>query len=272
MSEEKSSRTVEWDAAAYYRLSNPHVAWGQPVLDRLPLRGDETVLDAGCGAGRVTEDLLKRLPHGQVIALDISTNMLAEARERLTPQFGNQVMFIQADLQDFELTVPVDAVFSTAAFHWVHDHPRLFRSLFRALESGGRLVAQCGGGPNIALLRHRADELMSGPRLSQYFAGWTGPWEFASAEETAGRLHDAGFEDVDTSIEPKPTPMENATKYRDYLETVIFGSHLDRIPKPTDRAWFLDTLTTQAATDDPPFFLDYWRLNLSGRRPLDQRS
>ena len=267
MAEPKTSRTVEWDASAYYRLSNPHVVWGAPVLDRLPLTGTETVLDAGCGAGRVTAELLERLPGGHVIAMDISANMLAEARARLQPEFGERVSFIQADLQEFELPQPVDAIFSTAALHWVHDHPRLFACLFRALKPGGVLVAQCGGGPNIAALLDRAGQLMASDHLAAYFAGWSGPWEFASAEVTAERLAAAGFIDVETGTEPKPTPMPDAAEYRDYLETVIFGSHLARIPDAGLRDWFLDNLTEQAATDDPPYLLDYWRLNLAGRKP-----
>lgn len=269
MTDEKRSRTVEWDASEYYRLSNPHVDWGQTVLDRLHLQGDETVLDAGCGAGRVTADLLERLPRGRVIALDISANMLAEARERLTPRFGDQVTFVQADLQDFDLPEPVDAIFSTAAFHWVHDHPGLFSALFRALNPAGLLVAQCGGGPNIATLVNRAQKLMDSEPFSAYFAGWAGPWNFARAEETAHRLEAAGFSEVWTSIEPRPTTLNDAAEYRAYLETVVFGSHLDRIPDNHLRDQFLDHLTQQSAADDPPFLLDYCRLNMVGLRTAE---
>ncbi len=140
----------DWDAATYHRISEPQVTWGRRVLDRLPLRGDETVLDAGCGTGRLTAELLERLPRGRVLALDNSPAMLAAAREYLAPRFGDRVSFVLADLQelaDRPLPEPVDAIFSTAAFHWVLDHPRLFRGLYRALRPGGRLVAQCGGGP-----------------------------------------------------------------------------------------------------------------------------
>lgn len=268
MTEPKTSRTAEWDAAAYFRLSNPHVVWGQPVLDRLPLNGDETVLDAGCGAGRVTADLLERLPNGRVIALDISANMLAEARQQLAPRFGDRVTFIQADLQDFAVAEQVDAIFSTAALHWVLDHPRLFTALFKALKPGGRLVAQCGGGPNIATVLERAAILMASEPYAPHFAGWPGPWEFASAKVTAERLRDAGFVDIDTSLEPKPTPMPNADEYRDYLSTVVFGSHLDRLPDERLRREFIQTLTEQAASD-PPFLLEYWRLNMQCRRPAE---
>ncbi len=267
MTERTTSRTAEWDASAYFRLSNPHVVWGQSVLDRLPLQGDETVLDAGCGAGRVTADLLQRLPAGQVIALDISANMLAEARERLVPVFGDRVTFIQADLQEFRLDEPVDAIFSTAALHWVLDHPRLFSSLFAALKPGGHLVAQCGGGPNIASVLERAAALMESEPYAPYFAGWPGPWEFASAEVTAERLREAGFIDIETSLESRPTLLPDAEEYRDYLATIICGSHLDRLPDERLREAFVETLTAQSTADDPPFLLDYWRLNLAGRRP-----
>lgn len=269
MTESKTSRTAEWDAAAYFRLSNPHVIWGQPVLDRLPLRGDETVLDAGCGAGRVTADLLERLPGGRVIALDISANMLAEARQQLVPRFSDRVTFVRANLQDFTLDERVDAIFSTAALHWVLDHPRLFSALFAALKPGGRLVAQCGGGPNIAAVLERAAVLMRSEPYAPHFDGWPGPWEFASVEVTAERLRNAGFVDIETSLEPKPTPMPDADEYRDYLATVVFGSHLDRLPDEHLRRTFIQALTGHAASDDPPFLLDYWRLNMQCRRPAE---
>src|SRR5438067_13929126 len=92
---------ADWDATRYHRVAQPHAAWGANVLDRLELRGDEVVLDAGCGSGRVTAQLLERLPRGRVIAADLSPAMLAEARSVLQP-FGDQVAFVQADLLDVD--------------------------------------------------------------------------------------------------------------------------------------------------------------------------
>ncbi len=257
----------EWDAATYHRVANQHVTWGQRVLARLPLRGDETVLDAGCGTGRLTAELLERLPRGRVVAVDRSANMLETARAHLSPRFGDRVAFMRADLQDLRLNAPVDHVFSTAAFHWVLDHPRLFAGLFRALGPGGWLVAQCGGGPNIARLRKRADDLMTAPPFAPFFAGWPGPWTFADAPTTAERLRTVGFVAVETGLEATPTVLPNATEYQDFLASVVFGAHLDRIPDPELKERFVTILTNQAAGDDPPFALDYWRLNLQGQRP-----
>ena len=138
-------RPRDWNAESYQRISAPMEAMGREVLDRLELRGDERVLDAGCGTGRVTAALVERLPRGEVVAVDGSPAMVAEARERLGP--GVEVF--AADLLELELDRPVDAILSTATFHWIADHDRLFERLFAALRPGGRIVAQCGGAGNV---------------------------------------------------------------------------------------------------------------------------
>ncbi|MDQ3043594.1 MAG: methyltransferase domain-containing protein [Chloroflexota bacterium] len=264
----ESATPREWNATSYHRVATPHITWGRSVLARLPLRGDETVIDAGCGTGRLTAELLEALPSGRVLALDQSANMLAAARDYLTPRFGDQVSFFQVDLHTLMLDQIAEAIFSTATFHWLPDHPRLFANLFRALRPGGWLVAQCGGGPNLAALRARAAILMARPPFAAAFAGWPGPWEFAGAAETAERLRAAGFSEIETSLEAAPTVLSDAVAYTEFLTSVIFGTHLARLPNESSRAAFIAPLTTQAATDDPPFSLDYWRLNLRGRRTL----
>src|SRR3954468_14848911 len=128
----------DWNAESYQRVSAPREAMGREVLDRLELRGDERVVDAGCGTGRVTAALLERLPRGQVVAVDGSPAMVEQVRERL----GDRVDARVAALLELELDAPVDAILSTATFHWIADHDRLFSRLLAALKPGGRLVAQ----------------------------------------------------------------------------------------------------------------------------------
>jgi hypothetical protein len=109
--------------------------------------------------------------------------------------------------------------------------------------------------------------LTTEPPYRDAFAGWDGPWLFADDAETAKRLASAGFDQIETSLEEAPTSMADAPTYRDFLQTVILRSHLERIPGERDRDALLDQLTALAAADPAPFHLDYWRLNLSGRRP-----
>src|SRR5947207_11387412 len=117
---------AEWDARAYHRLSNPMQTWGEAIVERLSLRGDETALDLGCGDGRLTQFLLRRLPRGHVIAVDRSANMLQAARERLSPEFGGRVSYVQRSLELIDYSNEIDLAFSNAAFHWIKDHPKLF--------------------------------------------------------------------------------------------------------------------------------------------------
>ena len=270
-SDQSNDVGTEWNATSYHRVADPHVAWGRVVLDRLSLRGDEIAIDAGCGTGRLTELLLERLPDGEVLAIDRSVNMLAQAEAYLRPRFGDRVRFLQADLNAPRLHgVPdgaADAVFSTATFHWLANHDRLFAALCRTLRPGGHLVAQCGGGPNIAGLRARLTPLMEADAFAPFFAGWPGPWNFAGAEDTADRLQAAGYVDVATEVMPAPTTLPDAARYREFLATVVLGSHLARLPDEAHRAHFLAPLVAAAKGDDPPYTLDYWRLNLAGRRP-----
>ena len=255
----------EWDSVAYDRISGPQTSWGKKVLARVSLRGDETILDAGCGTGRLTADLLEALPQGRVFALDLSQNMLRTARENLQPRFEGRIGFVAADLLSLPFDQVFDGIFSTAAFHWVMDHDRLFTQLFRALKPGGWLVAQCGGGPNLARLRKRANNVISTPPYAEFFRGYREPWLYADAETTASRLQNAGFIEVETSLEAAPTELQDAARYAEFLENVIFHRHLERIPDQRLRQQFIAILTEVAAGDDPPFLLDYWRLNLSGR-------
>jgi len=261
----------EWNATSYHRVANPHVAWGRAVLDRFHLRGDETVLDAGCGTGRLTELLLDRLPRGRVIALDQSASMLELARASLEPCFGDRVTYLRRDLLDVDpdrdLEQEVDLVFSTATFHWVRDHPALFRAMFRALKPGGRLVAQCGGGPNIAAIAGRAMAILRSDRYAPIVGDWPGPWKFASTATTADRLRAAGFIEVETGLVHAPVTMPDADAYREFLTTVVLGTHLERIGDAALQREFIAALVEVGARDTPPFVLDYWRLNLQARRP-----
>src|SRR5947208_15877721 len=221
-----------WDGATYDRISAPQARWGAVVLERLVLHGDERVLDAGCGSGRVTELLLERLPRGRVLAVDADPAMVDKARERL----GGRAVVERQDLLELSVAEPVDVVFSTATFHWIGDHETLFARLHAALRPGGRLVAQCGGHGNIAKVR-----AISGP----------GPWLYATAEETEARLRNAGFSKARAWLEPWPVvPPEPRT----FLATVC----LRTIPD-AEREEMIDRVI--ANLGDPPT-LDYVRLNL----------
>lgn len=241
----------EWDARSYDRISAPLEELGREVLERLALSGDETVLDAGCGTGRVTAALLDALPDGRVIGVDGSAQMIATARERLGPR---PELFV-ADLLELELDEPVDAILSTATLHWIVDHERLFGRLRAALRSGGRLVAQCGGTGNVTQIHAAAERAGAEEPFAAAFAGWCGPWHFAGPEESAELLRLAGFEEVRAWLQTRPVAPDEP---REYLRTIILGSHLERLPSD-QRERYVDAVL---ALLPQPVVIDYIRLNL----------
>ena len=258
---------TEWNAASYHKVSGPQTSWGHKVLARLHVNGNERAIDAGCGSGKLTLALMERLPRGSMVAIDRSWNMLLTARTNLRPAFGSRVKFAQVALPDMPFADYADLIFSTATFHWIKDHPALFAGLHRSLRPGGRLHAQCGGGPNLVRAHALASILMQAPPFAPYFSDWPGPWEFADAETTAARLAAAGFVDVETSLEEAPTTLATEEDYREFVTTVIYHPHLERLPSDALRREFIDRVTELSAREDPPFTLDYWRLNMAARKP-----
>jgi trans-aconitate 2-methyltransferase len=244
----------EWDAETYDAVSDPQFEWGMEVLERLELRGDEVAVDAGCGSGRVTAELAKRLPQGHVIAVDGSEAMVEKARERLGEDAGYRV----ADLVELELEEPVDLVFSTATFHWIGDHDRLFRQLRAVLKPGGRLVAQCGGQGNVAAHGRAIAAVAADPEYAPHLSEARGLWNFASPEETEPRLRDAGFAEARCWLQDKPVQPRQPLAF---LSTVTLGPILDQLPEEK-RQPFAEAVLAQ---HESPLVLDYVRLNIEAR-------
>ena len=247
----------DWDARTYDRVADPMARWGSTVLDRLPLRGDERVLDAGCGSGRVTEQLADRLPRGRVVALDGSASMVEAARRRLA-RFGDRIEYVVADLgAPLQMEGRVDAVLSTATFHWVPDHDALFANLAGVTAPGGWLVAQCGGVGNIASIQRV---------LAAIGDGWLGPVHFETPDATARRLDAAGYESIECWLTDEPTQFEPGEPFETYLRTVVLGAHLERLP-PTEHEAFVRRVAE--GVREP--LIDYVRLNIMARRSVSPR-
>lgn len=267
---------VEWQAERYNRLADPHEAWAEAILDRLGAGPRERVVDAGCGSGRVTRQLCRRLGDASaegadwsVLAVDASQAMLEAARESLA-EFEPHVEFARSDLLELrdasgERGRAADAVFSCAVFHWIHDHETLFARIHSWLRPGGRLVAQCGGAGNVAAWDEAARAAIALPEFRGHFEGWPGPWNFAGPEETEARLREAGFEEARCWLEEKVAPVADG---RAYLEVVGLAAHLDRLPAEMHEA-FVDAVL-QGVSD--PNTLLYVRLNIDARRPAEDEA
>jgi trans-aconitate 2-methyltransferase len=246
--------TKDWDAASYQRISLPHEQWANLLLVRLAPAPDETVLDAGCGTGRVTTKLVDALPDGRVIAVDGSPAMVEKVREVLRP---TDEAFV-ADLTALELGEPVDAVVSSAVFHWIPDHPKLCERMRAALKPGGRMEAQCGGEGNIDAFRTMSGEVAAREPYAAHLkaAGFEEPWYYAGVPETEERLRAAGFEPSDVSLQPWEVTPPDA---RAFMRTLIVKPHVDSLPAELHEPFLDDVL----ALTGEPLTIRYVRLNIS---------
>jgi trans-aconitate 2-methyltransferase len=249
--QEVPRRLTPWDASTYDRSSEPQQTWAADVLARLQgIAPAATVLDVGCGTGRVTEALLELVPRGRVLALDASADMVELARRRL----GERAHVWCQDALELELDEPVDAIVSTAALHWVPDHDRLWRRLADALRPGAVLEIQCGGQGNIDGVREVIEAVArdSAPELVGF-----SPWVFASPAETDRRLRDAGFTGVRCWLQERPTYPQDVDAF---VRTSILAAHLERLPAERREPF------AAAVVAGVRLPLDYVRLNVSAVR------
>jgi trans-aconitate 2-methyltransferase len=260
--------TLEWDAAEYEAVSAPQTGWGadflETFLERRGLRGDEAVVDAGCGTGRVTEILLRHLPGGTVLAVDASEAMVEAARERFDGD--SRVRVECGDLLRLEVERPVDVIFSTATFHWIRDHERLFERLARGLKPGGQMVAQCGGRGNIARTLAATEQVMGEERFGGFFIDWQESWYFADPRTTRARLEAAGFEEVETWLHDEHTEFGSVGELARFLKTAVLRPHLAVLPE-AKREPFAAAVAERLA-ERSSLVVDYVRLNILATRSV----
>jgi trans-aconitate 2-methyltransferase len=250
--------TVDWDAATYHRVAANQEEWGLEVLGRMELEGSETVLDAGCGSGRVTRLLVERLPEGRVIGVDASPAMIEEAKGNLA-EFSDRVALQVGDLAKLELDSEVDVVFSNATFHWIRDHEVLFRRLHAALRPGGLLEAQCGGEGNVAEFERAVEAVAGDARFAPYFREMGRPWNFASVGDTETRLARVGFDVQRVWLENRTVDPPDPHAY---VRAACVAQHLDRLPAEVHDE-FIDAVLGSMLR---PLRLEYVRLNISARK------
>jgi trans-aconitate 2-methyltransferase len=256
-----------WDAATYDRIGTPMRRWAQAVIADLALRGDETVLDAGCGSGSVTFDLLERLPRGRIFAVDASAEMIAQLSERIAAEGVTNVAPIHASLTDLTLPERVDVVFSNAVFHWIPDDDALFGSLFRATKPGGRLRAQCGGYGNNAHVLEAVAAVRGDDRFARHLGDFRDSKKYRTPGEATAALQRAGWGDAGARLWAQPVPFEDERDAALYIRTILLRDHVARLPEELRDEYCLAVVRETIRRWGAPYVADYVRLDLWAVRP-----
>ena len=252
---------VQWNPAGYHRVATVQQAWGLRVLDTLPAKPFRRILDAGCGSGRLTLALLRRYPKAKIVGLDQSAAMLHLARRNLS-RF-RRVDFLAGDLLTAEPGDRFDLIFSNATFHWVLDHPTLFRNLYSWLQPGGVLRAQCGGWGNLRRVDRLTPALARRGKFRDLLREFRKPVYLGTPRSTQHRLRDAGFTQACAWLQKAPTKFRSRARFLDFLQHVICASYLSHLPEVEQKRAYLEAfIDLYERRFGKPYLLDYVRLNI----------
>jgi trans-aconitate methyltransferase len=225
---------VRWDATDYAKNSQGQFGWAMGNVDKLRLQPSDCVLDVGCGDGKITAELAKRVPEGSVTGVDRSDSMIALARQSF--QLSN-VSFRTLDAQGLDYIEAFDAVFSNSAIHWMPDQHAVVQGIARALKPGGRMFLSMGGRGTAAAPREMLAQLMQESRWTGYLAGASSPHHFRGPEDYGPWLSESGLQADRVELVPKPLRLANLAALEGWLRTT-WMTYTERLPESV-RAEFI---------------------------------
>lgn len=288
-----------WDAHTYNEVSRlVQYRWGQQVLKRRKWRGDEVVMDVGCGSGLLTRRLVKRVPRGKVYAVDIDSNMISQAKINL--QSLDNVEIIQSSFANVQIPRKLDVIFSNSALHWIQDHRKVFQKFWEMLKptndgnkindksvnknnnnnsaGHGQLLIQCGGHGNLQQIISMLERIIHLDQFKEYFTHWKQPWYFPKPDDTYKLLQETGFVNAKVFSSSDRVILPNRQVYSKFVKTVVIKSYLDHLPQDNEgteidklKTLLLDMFLNEVekcgnTSSSASWFLDFVRLNIIAQK------
>ena len=262
----------DWDALTYDNISDVIESWGLDLIERLNWKGNEIVLDAGCGSGRLTKIISTKLPKGKVFAVDLDSSMIKLANERLG-KISN-VKFIQSNICDIELQDKIDVIFSNAVLHWISNHRKVSGNFWQILKPNGQLSIQCGGYGNLTKTLYVFNKVRKSLEFCNYFCNrkgesiWNEPWYFAKAEDTEKILKEIGFKNIEVSLENKVAKFHDKEDYFIFIKTIVLRPYLEYLSNDKLKNMFAKAVVHEIETNfkELQWKLDYVRLNIHAKK------
>jgi len=254
-----------WDARAYDKVStNVQLEWSQKLLEKKLWVGNEIVMDAGAGSGKLTKILADKVPNGKVYAVDADPNMIQQAKSNLSHYKNVQIFYSSMD--KVYLPSQVDVIFSNAALHWILDQEGVFSHFWQLLKPNGQLLIECGGGKNLEKTLSVIFKIMQSDQFKVYFVNWKPTWYFPMQEETERLLHKARFRDIQVNLSKKFTSFPDCESFAIFVKTVIMKPFLGYISDSKKRDEFLNAFLSDVKYLGQPQLLDFMLLSIFARK------
>lgn len=251
----------EFDGEKYEKASKHQKEWGRQLMAGIDFRGDENVLDLGCGDGALTEQLARRVPGGHVLGIDASAGMIRTAGKHA----GANLEFRRADINQMDFENEFDLIFSNAALHWIIGHKSLIANAFRALKAGGRIAWNFAADGTCTNFYAVVKEKMKEEEFSGYFRDFAWPWYMPSREEYESLMAPAGFSDVKILVENKDryfADVKEMIRWLDQPCLVPFMNCLPNEKKEGFRQAVIEGMIAKAMQPDGTCFETFRRLNV----------
>ncbi|MFC1923888.1 methyltransferase domain-containing protein [Chloroflexota bacterium] len=220
----------EWDAQEYHESSSQQQKWAKELINKLKLKGDERVLDIGCGDGKVTAEIARSLTKGSILGVDSSEEMVSFARENYFKKHIPNLSFKMVDVKHMSFDNEFDVVFSNACLHWVIDHLSILKNICRSLNPGGAILIQMGGKGNAAEIIEILNEMLQGEKWNEFFNGFSFPYGFYGVEEYKQWLNEAGFTAIRVELIPKDMTHEGKEGLSSWIRTTWLP-YTQRLPQ-----------------------------------------
>jgi trans-aconitate 2-methyltransferase len=238
-----------WNPADYNRNSGEQQKWAKELIGKIQFRGDERVLDVGCGDGKVTAEIAALVKRGRVTGLDSSKQMIDFANRAFPRLRFSNLSFVVGDAANLQYSQQFDLVFSNAALHWIHDHRPVLAGICHALRPGGRMVAQMGGKGCASDVLEQIDVLMAEPRWEKYFENFTFRYGFHSPRDYRQWLAEAGLEAVRVELFSKDMAHAGREGFAGWVRTtwIPYTQAVDE----AHRAEFIEELVSRYVKSHP---------------------
>ena len=240
----------KWDAKDYKDSSSSQQKWGRDLIPKLNLKGDEKVLDIGCGDGKVTAEIAACVPKGSVLGIDSSEDMVSFAQQSYPATAFPNLAFKAGDARSLDFNKEFDAVFSNATLHWVIDHMPVLEGIKKSLRPSGKVLLQMGGKGNAAKILHVLDTIIQSEKWSQSFTDFPVPYGFYEPEEYREWLEYVGLEAKRIELIPKDMIHGGKSELASWIRTTWLP-YTQRIPEEI-RQTFIDEIVDKYVQDNPP--------------------
>ena len=237
---------THWDAHKYSRNSAVQYGIAMAVLAEHTFRGDEAILDVGCGDGKITQQLALRVPKGRVVGIDSSEGMIRFAQEtHATPA---NLSFALADVTSLRYTNEFDVVVSTFCLQWVPEKLAAYRSVRKSLRPGGKMILVMPlRNPEIASLRK---QMTREARWNHYFVDYVDPSDCADDVQYESYAKRSGFTINSYLIDATSADFSSVTAFMDFLGALT--PHLDRLSGEDEKRAFMEELVSRYLEIVPP--------------------